>query len=181
MRLGGEAILKHSLSRGFFMKRMSIGFALALLLGAAARNAGAQTATQSVAFEVSAVNSFAVSGDPAALVLSSATAGSGLNPASDATTSYSLTTNANTWKITAALDADMPSDLQLDVLLAAPGASATSGTTTLSLTDADVVTGGTGALSSSANQITYTLSAPSGVAAVQTGSRTVTFTLVPIS
>lgn len=163
------------------MKKMSIGFALVLALGAAAGNAGAQSATQTVSYEVTAVNAFSVSGNPSALVLNSATAGSGLTAASDASTTYSLTTNAATWKVTAALDLAMPSDLQLTMLLAAPGGGATTATTTLTATAADVVSGGTGALNVSAKSITYTLSAPTGIAAVQTGSRTVTLTLVPLT
>ena len=157
-------------------------FALvAALLALPIVDAGAQTATQTVAFDVESVNALSTSGNPGTLTLNSATAGSGITAATDATTTYSLTTNAATWKITAILDANMPADLQLTVAMEAPGASATSSATILSATGADVVTGGTGSLNASGKTITYTLSAPTGIAAQQTDSRVVTFTLVPLT
>lgn len=164
------------------MQHKSIAVGAALLLGFVASSAQAQvTATQSVSYEVATVNELSVSGDPGALMLSTVDAGGALVDDTDASTTYTVTTNAATWEITAAIDVAMPTGLQLDVLLAAPGASSTSATTTLTTTATAVVSNGTGALSSTGNTITYTLSAPSGVATAQTGTRTVTFTLVPLT
>ncbi|MGI9140812.1 MAG: hypothetical protein ACR2GJ_06880 [Gemmatimonadaceae bacterium] len=67
--------------------------AAAILMAFASSHADAQTATQTVTFQVTGVNRIAVSGNPAALTINTATVGSDLSDAADATTTYSITTN----------------------------------------------------------------------------------------
>jgi len=133
------------------------------------------TATQTVTYEVTAINEISVSGDPGHLIIDSATAGSQPTGATDATTTYAITTNGTNMKITGAIDEAMGTGLTLKVNLAAPTGGTSSGDVTLAATAADLVTGITG-LAESGKTITYTLSATLA-ASIASGSKTVTFTL----
>lgn len=142
----------------------------------------ANTATQTVTFEVQEINEFSVSGNPAALVISTATAGAEPDNATDSSTTYALTVNDNagtpvTNKITAAINSNMPANVTLSVNLTAPTSSGTSaGSTSLSTAAANAVTGiGTEAQSGIA--IAYTLAATVGAGVLASDTRTVTFTL----
>ncbi|MBB4635439.1 hypothetical protein [Longimicrobium terrae] len=155
----------------------SIRFAAAFAVAAAAlaaRDASAQTATQTVSYEVSAVNEISVSGSPS-LVISAATAGSGLTSAS-ASGTYAITTNETDRKITAEIDSDMPSGVTLSVSLAAPSGATSAGAVTLSSTAVDVVTG-VSTVNQSGLNITYGLSATVSAGVVSAGNRTVTYTI----
>ena len=155
----------------------SIRFAAAFAVAAAAlaaRDASAQTATQTVSYEVSAVNEISVSGSPS-LVISAATAGSGLTSAS-ASGTYAITTNETDRKITAEIDSDMPSGVTLSVSLAAPSGATSTGVVTLSSTAVDVVTG-VSTVNQSGLSISYGLSANVSAGVVSAGNRTVTYTI----
>ncbi|HLE32227.1 MAG TPA: hypothetical protein VJB38_06455, partial [Bacteroidota bacterium] len=65
------------------------------------------TANQSVTLQVQAVTKIAVSGNPGALVISDAVAGSDLTSVSDNTTSYNITTNTDNMKIVASINSPM--------------------------------------------------------------------------
>lgn len=147
-----------------------------LAVGLVPAGVRAQTATQTVHFQVNAVNQIAVTGDPSPLVINTATAGSGLTSATSAGTSYAITTNQANQKITASINQGMPEGVTLEVALGAPAGATTTGSVPLGTAGADVVTGITTAASSSL-PITYRLSA---TPQVQLGPtvRTVTFTIV---
>ncbi|MGA1875949.1 MAG: hypothetical protein ACMUIA_10110 [bacterium] len=139
--------------------------------------AEAQTATQLVTFEVQAIDAVSVSGDPGALVIGGAAAGSPPTSATDSTTSYAITTNQANRRITGAIDSAMPANTTLSINLAAPIASGTSaGDVSLSTTALDLVTG-INALAESARTITYTFSATPAAGVIASTSRTVTLTL----
>jgi hypothetical protein len=142
-----------------------------------ADDARAQTATQVVRFQVNAVNQLAVTGNPAPLVINSATAGSAPAPVIGAGTSYGITTNEVNQKITASIDQPMPSGVQLEVSLAAPTGAASAGAVLLGTAGADVVTG-ISSTSAASLPITYRLSATSSVHMSAPASRTVTLTIV---
>jgi hypothetical protein len=127
-----------------------------------------------VSYEVSAVNEISVSGSPS-LVISAATAGSGLTSAS-ASGTYAITTNETDRKITAEIDSDMPSGVTLSVSLAAPSGATSAGAVTLSSTAVDVVTG-VSTVNQSGLNITYGLSATVSAGVVSAGNRTVTYTI----
>lgn len=146
-----------------------------LALGAAFQSVSAQTATQTVHFQVIPMSRVTVSGSAGPLVVTTAAAGSAPTSASMGGSSYGITTNETNQKITAALDSPMPSGMTLAVALAAPSGAASRGSMTLGTASADVVTG-ISTVSANALPITYTVSA-SSTAPVAPGSRTVTFTI----
>lgn len=149
--------------------------AAALLLSGVADRATAQT--QTVTFEVKAINKMSVSGNPGALVVSDATAGSAPTDATDASTTWAVTTNQTGTKVTAAIDLAMPSGVALKVDLGAPTGATSAGAVALGTVAADLVTGIT-KLNESAKTITYTLSATSAAGVVASTTRTVTYTVV---
>ncbi len=145
---------------------------LALLTAATA--AQAQTATQTVTFQVDAINQIAFTGSPS-LVINSATAGSA--PASaTASGSWAVTTNQSNAKITASINSVMPSGVTLTANLAAPAGASSAGATTLGTTAVDVVTSLTQVAEGSLN-VTYGLSATAAAGVVASQSRTVTYTI----
>ena len=152
------------------------GLASSLVLIGAAQLA-AQTAMQRVTFQVIAVNRLSVSGDPTTLVVSSAAAGSAPAPVTAAGGTYAITTNGRSQKISAALDAAMPTGLTLEVTLTAPPGAASSGPVALGTAGVDVVTGIT-PVAASALPITYRLSASDVIETSSAQARTVTFTVL---
>jgi len=133
-------------------------------------------ATQSVTYEVSAINELEVSGNPGALTVSTATAGQAPNSVSDASTTYDITTNETGKKITAAVDTAMPAGVTLTVNLGAPTGATSAGAVTLGTVAANAVTGIT-TLNETDKTITYNLSAAVTAGVVASDSKTVTFTV----
>ena len=89
------------------MKKTATSLLICLALLVVAAQA-VVAATQTVTYSVSAINELSVSGNPAALAVSTATAGSEPDDATDATTTYGISTNQTGTKITAAIDTAMP-------------------------------------------------------------------------
>jgi hypothetical protein len=154
--------------------RLAAGLAIAAAAFATTTDAAAQTATQSVTYEVAAVDQISVSGTPS-LVVNSATAGSALNAAT-ASGTYAITTNGTDRKITASIDSDMPTGVTLTVSLGAPTGATSTGAVTLSTTAQDVVTGIT-TVNQSGLGISYGLSADITAGVVAQANRTVTYTI----
>lgn len=148
---------------------------VALLLPLVAGTAAAQ-ATQVVNFEVQAIDNIAFTGTPS-LIVSAAPAGGGPTSVTDATATYAITTNQSNRKITAQIDAAMPTDVTLSVTLAAPAGATSTGAIDLTTTAQDVVTGISNA-SESGLGVTYTLSAAETAAPTGPSSRTVTYTVI---
>jgi len=144
------------------------------LIAGAAGAAHAQTATQSVTFQVDAINQIAFSGSPS-LVINTATAGSAPTSATAGAT-WSVTTNQTGAKITASIGSAMPAGLTLQVNLSAPSGASSAGAQTLSTTSIDVVTGIT-KLAQSAITVNYSLAATAAAGVVSSTSRTVTYTI----
>ena len=138
-----------------------------------AGGATAQTATSTANYEVTAINEVGVSGSPAAMVIDAA---SELDGVTDASTTWSVTTNQTGAKVTGEIDAAMPTDLTLNVQLAAPAGATSLGAVALSTTAADLVTGIT-KLEATGLGVTYTLSALPTAGVVAADARTVTFTI----
>lgn len=139
-------------------------------------SASAQTATQSVTFHVDTVNVISVSGDPGNLVINSATAGSAPDDATDASTSWAVTTNLSSQKLTASLGTSMPSGVTLSLNLTAPTGGTSTGDVALSTTDQDVVTG-VSTLNESGLAVNYTLSATAAAGVVAETTKTATLTI----
>jgi hypothetical protein len=151
------------------------GFAFsAFLVAPALRTAAGQTATQTVTFQVDAINQLSVAGSPS-LTINTATAGSAPTSATSAGNTWSVTTNQTGAKITANIASAMPSGLTLSALLGAPSGATSAGTKALGTSDVDLVTGIT-KLNAAGLGLTYTLDA-TPAAGVVSGTRVVTFTI----
>jgi hypothetical protein len=146
---------------------------VALLAGFSSA-AAAQTANQTVTFQVDAINQIAFSGSPS-LVINTATAGSAPTAAT-ANVSWAVTTNQTGAKITASIGSNMPSGLTLTVNLASPTGGSSAGAQSLSTTSVDLVTGITKLAESSLN-VGYSLSATPAAGVVSSTTRTVTYTI----
>lgn len=145
------------------------------LLFAFAGTLAAQTANQSVSVDVDAINVISVSGNPGTLVISSATAGSQPDDASDNSTSYAITSNETSKKIVGSLDVAYASGISLKVTLASASGSS-AGEVTLSTSDQDLVTSLSN-VAESGQQISYVASATVSAAPATAESHTVTFTI----
>jgi hypothetical protein len=137
----------------------------------------ADTVTQTVTYQVKEVNSIAVSGNPANLIIDTAVAGSAPTSVSDSSTTYSITTNGSGKKITGAVDSNMPAGTTLQVTLAAPTGGTSNSSIPLTSVASELVTG----ISKKAQTglgITYTFSATVNADPMaSTGTKTVTFTI----
>ena len=157
---------------------MAIIAALGMLFIAGPVMAG-DSDTQTVGYEVSAINEIAVSGNPGAMNVSAATAGSEPDAVTDTSTSYAITTNcaSDGKRITAVLDSAMPSGTTLKITLAAPAGATSEGEITLTDSAQDVVTVIDG-VASSGHQISYELDATVAAGVVASANKTVTLTIV---
>lgn len=150
--------------------------ALSLALFGLASGVSAQSTTQSVSIQVDTVNVISVSGNPGALVVNSATAGSEPDDATDASTSWAVTTNLSSQKLTASVGTTMPSGVTLSLNATAPSGGTSSGDVALSTSDQDIVTS-ISTLNESGLDLGYTLSAAPSAGVVAEESKTVTLTI----
>lgn len=154
------------------MIRRTLSFsAAAVLMFGLAQSASAQTAV--VTYEIAAINELTLSGPPAKLMIDAASELAGV---SDATTTWSITTNGTNMKVQGAVTA-LPAGVTLAVQLGAPGGATSAGSVSLSTTAADLVTGIT-ELQAADLPITYTVSATPGAGVVAESTATVTYTVV---
>ena len=150
--------------------------AVGVLTIAVAATASAQTATQTVTFQVDAINQVAVSGSPS-LTINAAVPGSAPTQVSSTGHTWSVTTNQTGAKITASIASNMPSGLTLQATLGVGATGATStGAKTLSTVAQDMVTGIT-KLNATGLTLGYTLDATAAAGVVTSSSRVVTFTI----
>lgn len=134
-------------------------------------------ANQNVTIVVGAINALSVSSGTVSMTISTATAGSAPTDATDNTTSYNITTNGSSMKLTAVLDAVYSSGISLALNLAAPTGGSSAGSTTLTAVAQDLVTGITKKAESTLS-IGYTASATTVAAPNGAGeTKTVTITL----
>jgi hypothetical protein len=144
------------------------------LVFAAFSAVSAQTATQTVTFQVDAINQIAFSGSPS-LTINTATAGA--DPSSAvAAASWAVTTNQTGAKITASIGSAMPAGVILTVSLDAPAGGSSAGAQSLSTTSVDLVTGIT-KVAQGALAVSYSLSATAAAGVVASTTRTVTYTI----
>lgn len=136
----------------------------------------AQTATQTVTFQVDAINQIGVTGSPS-LTVNTAVAGSAPTQVSSTGHTWAVTTNQTGAKITASIASDMPSGLTLQATLGVGATGATStGAKTLSTVSQDLVTGLT-KVNATGLSLSYTLDATAAAGVVSSASRVVTFTI----
>ncbi|HEY5060149.1 MAG TPA: hypothetical protein VII52_01375 [Gemmatimonadaceae bacterium] len=149
--------------------------AAAGILTLIASTAMAQTATQTVTFQVDAINQISVAGS-VSLDINSAIAGSAPTSVASSVSSWAVTTNQTGAKITGSLAVAMPAGVTLSANLApAPGATS-AGLKALTTTAVDLVTTIT-KLNASGLGLTYQLDATAAAGVVTSSSRVVTYTI----
>jgi len=147
----------------------------AILIASAAVSAQAQTATQTVTFQVDAINQVAVTGTPT-LDINAAVAGGAPTTVTSSGNTWAVTTNQTTAKITASIASNMPAGLTLSATLGAPAGATSAGIKSLSTVAVDIVTGIT-KLNASGLSLTYQLDATSAAGVVTSATRVVTYTI----
>jgi hypothetical protein len=131
-------------------------------------------ATQTVTFQVNAINQIAFTGSPS-LTITTAVAGSAPTSVTDASASWAVTTNQTGAKISASMPA-MPAGLTLSSSLTAPTGGTSVGFLALSATAVDLVTGIT-KIAQGALGVSYKLDATAAAGVVASGTRIVTYTI----
>jgi hypothetical protein len=149
--------------------------ALALLVAVAPSAARAQTATQTVTFAVNAINQIAFTGAPS-LTITTAVAGSAPTSVTNALSTWAVTTNQSTAKITANIPTVMPAGLTLSVNLAAPLGATSLAYQSLGTTAVDLVTGVT-KVAQGGMTVTYKLDATPAAGVIASATRVVTYTI----
>ena len=150
-------------------------FSIAAVGALVSQSAFAQTATQTVTYQVNAINQIAVTGTPS-LLINAATAGSAPTSVQSSGNTWSVTTNQSTAMITASIPTAMPTGLTLSVNLAAPTGATSTGLTAIGTTAVNVVTGIT-KLNASGLALTYQLDATAAAGVVTSATKVVTFTI----
>ncbi|MEO8337557.1 MAG: hypothetical protein ABI664_21455 [bacterium] len=145
------------------------------LVAVAASSAQAQTANQTVTFQVNAVNQIAFTGAPS-LTITTAVAGSAPTSVTDASASWAVTTNQTGAKITASIPSNMAAGLTLSSSLTAPTGGTSAGFQALTTVAADLVTGITKVAQGSLG-VSYKLDATAAAGVVASSSRVVTYTI----
>jgi len=146
-----------------------------LLIMAAAISAKAQTATQTLTFQVDAINQVAVSGTPS-LQITAAVAGGAPTSATSSGNSWAVTTNQTGAKITASIGSALPGGVTLSATLGAPSGATSAGNQPLGTAAVDMVTGIT-KLNASGLSLTYQLDATAAAGVVSSTTRVVTYTI----
>ena len=164
------------------MKRLTlIAVMIIALLSFAAAGMAQDTDNHTVTISVSAVNEIDVSDAEVILTINSATAGSDLDAASDATSTLDWTTNETSQKITVEINNAYSTGVTVTVTPGTPSGTGTAVGTpsgsavTLSTTAADLVTAITEAYAQCS--LTYEVSASVTAGTVSSESRTVTYTI----
>jgi len=158
-------------------KALVLFLAMALVVfGFGAMAQAGDNTTQTVTFDVPAINEITVSGNPEKLVIITPTAGNSPADVTDSSTTYNITTNETGKKITAKIDTGMPTGTTLKVNLTAPSVGTSQGDVTLGTTDAAVVIG-IGQVADNAKTIKYTLHADLTSGELLNQTKIVTFTI----
>jgi hypothetical protein len=157
------------------MSKSTTFLTIGALVAFAAVNTASAQVTQTVTFQVSAINQIAVTGAPS-LVINAAVAGSAPTSVTAAANTWSVTTNQSNASITASIPTAMPAGLTLSALLVAPAGATSTGSTALGVTAVNVITGIT-KLNSAALGLTYQLDATAAAGVVTSATRVVTYTI----
>lgn len=158
-----------------FMMVLVIGAMSMLVIGSVCAQT---TVNQNLTLSVGAIYKMTTSGDPAAMNITSGTAGTdALAPATDASTTYSITQNfGSSVKITAKLSAALAAGYTLTIDLASAKGTSLGAVDISDANAKDVVQ--SIAIGADANKtISYSFSALASAGAMASTSRTVTLTL----
>ena len=155
--------------------KLSTMFISGMLVAVAATSAAAQTATQTVTFQVDAINQVGVTGSPT-LDINAAVAGNAPTSVTSAGNTWAVTCNQTGAKITASIGSAMPAGVTLSATLGAPAGATSAGIKSLSTAAADMVTGIT-KLNASGLTLTYQLDATAAAGVITSTTRVVTYTI----
>lgn len=139
------------------------------------RGAFAQTATQTVTYEVDAINQISVSGSPS-LLINAATAGSAPTSVTTSGITWAVTTNQTGSTISASIASAMPTGVTLSANLAAPTGGTSTGLQAIGTTAVSLVTGVT-KVNASGLSLTYQLSATAAAGVITSSTKVVTYTI----
>jgi len=157
------------------MKKSTSFLTIGALVAFAAVNTASAQVTQTVTFQVSAINQISVAGAPS-LIINAAAAGSAPTSVTSAVSSWSVTTNQSTAMITASIASAMPAGLTLSANLTAPAGATSAGLTALGTVAVNVVTGIT-KLNAAALGLSYQLDATAAAGVVSSATKVVTYTI----
>lgn len=157
------------------MKAIRTIASVTALVVAGASVAAAQSATQTVTFQIDAINQISVAGSPS-LNITTATAGSAPTTVTSSVGSWAVTTNQSGAKVTASIASAMPTGVTLSATLGAPSGATSAGAKALGTTAVDLVTG-ISKLNASGLSLSYQLDATAAAGVVASTSRVVTFTI----
>ena len=155
--------------------KLSSMFISGMFVAVAATSAAAQTATQTVTFQVDAINQVGVTGSPT-LDINAAVAGNAPTSATSAGNTWAVTCNQTGAKITASIGSVMPAGVTLSATLGAPAGATSAGIKSLSTAAADMVTGIT-KLNATGLTLTYQLDATAAAGVITSTTRVVTYTI----
>lgn len=125
---------------------------------------------------LNAVNSITISGNPSAMSITTAVAGSAPTSVQNTATTYGVTTTASA-KIIGKISSNTPTGVTLSVQLQAPTGATSAGLVSMTTTNKNLVTAIPTGISMTGLQITYQLSATSRAAPASNVSRTLTLTV----
>jgi hypothetical protein len=152
--------------------------AVGFILGINGIAIGQSTATQTVSFQINAIDTISVSGNPPTLLITAIP-----SSAVDSSTTYSFSTNGANRRITGQITTGgaMPANTLLRITLQAPaGGGSSAGIQTLSDASAVNLVTGITQLAESGRTITYTFVANSGAPIINPAqTRVVTLTITP--
>jgi CheY-like chemotaxis protein len=147
----------------------------AVMVAGFAAVSAAQTAQQTVTFQVDAINQISVAGSPS-LSITAGVAGGAPTSVTSTGNTWAITTNQSNSKITASIASAMPTGLTLSVNLGAPAGASSAGAKTLGTSAVDVVTGIT-KLNATGLSMVYQLDATAAAGVVASSTRVVTYTV----
>jgi hypothetical protein len=160
------------------MKFMLIGLVMALALGLTGVVMAADPAVV-FTLDVNEINSLSVTDEAITLTVDEAVAGSAPTAVPDSSSTYAITTNGTSKRITGQLNTIMPTGVTLTANLTAPsGSGSSAGTVAMIAASATSLVTGISGLNESSLGITYELSATSAAAVIGAAiSRTLTLTI----
>jgi hypothetical protein len=165
--------------RGDHVKKAGIVLIVAgFILGINGMGLAQSTATQTVSFQINAIDTISVSGNPPTLLITAIP-----SSVADSSTTYSFSTNGANRMITGQITTGgaMPANTSLQITLQAPaGGGSSAGIQTLSNASAVNLVTGITQLAESGRSITYTFNAVSGAPVINPAqTRVVTLTITP--
>lgn len=160
------------------MKLFFTSCVLCVLCSYAGSMQAATTATVQFVYTLTPIDTMTVSGNPAPMIINTASAGSLPTSCSDCTTTFAVTTNGCSRSISGQLAYEMPTGMTLYVALTAPTGATSLGNVAMTTAPQNLVTS-IANLAQGSLGIMYTLMADARAAPVVNAPNTLTLTVGP--